>query len=35
METAFPQRFVARIEAPGSLRLDRMFPGVRQTLAAL
>ena len=35
METAFPERFVAQIEAPGSLRLDRLFPGVWQTLAAL
>ena len=34
-EPAFLERFVAQIEAPGNLRLDRLFPGVRKTLAAL
>jgi phosphoglycolate phosphatase len=34
-EDAFLERFVARIEAPPSLRLDRLFPGVRETLDAL
>jgi phosphoglycolate phosphatase-like HAD superfamily hydrolase len=34
-EAAFLERFVARIEAPPSLRLDRLFPGVPETLDAL
>ena len=31
----FLERFLERIEAPASLALDRLFPGVEQTLAAL
>jgi phosphoglycolate phosphatase-like HAD superfamily hydrolase len=31
----FLQRFLERIEAPASLALDRLFPGVEATLAAL
>jgi phosphoglycolate phosphatase len=34
-EAAFLERFVARIEAPPSLRMDRLFPGVPETLDAL
>jgi phosphoglycolate phosphatase len=34
-EGAFLERFVAQIEAPRNLRLDRLFPGVRETLDAL
>ena len=31
----FLERFLERIEAPASLALDRLFPGVERTLAAL
>jgi phosphoglycolate phosphatase len=34
-EAAFLERFVARVEDPANLRLDRLFPGVAGTLAAL
>lgn len=34
-EGAFLERFVARIEAPEQLRLDRLFPAVPAVLAAL
>jgi phosphoglycolate phosphatase len=34
-EDAFLERFVARIEAPEQLRLDRLFPGVPAMLEAL
>jgi phosphoglycolate phosphatase len=34
-ERRFVARFVARIEAPEQLRLDHLFPGVREALAAL
>jgi phosphoglycolate phosphatase len=34
-EGAFLERFVARIEAPGNLRLDRLFPSVPEMLEAL
>lgn len=35
LEGAFLERFVAQIEAPASLRLDRLLPGVEETLVAL